>query len=264
MLSGEYVDSFYSRYATGSERSGAVVADLLTPILKPHSILDVGCGNGGWLARFREHGAETVHGVDGPWAPAPANLGVKHFTAVEFETQDLSRVKLPQDRYDLVMSMEFLEHVSDRNADALVDFLVSHGDVLLISAAIPLQGGEHHVNERWPEYWGEKFAARGFVAFDAVRLALWDRSEVESWYRQNLILYFKGEVPEGVRKWGEKLALAALSRPRALVHPEFYAKRLGRITMALSKPLAFLKLLRRERRTSERVIPSFGNLGRHS
>jgi len=239
------------------------VADLLAPLLNPRSVLDVGCGNGGWLARFRERGTETVHGIDGPWAPAPTALGPDAFTAVEFETQELSRVKLPQDRYDLVMSLEFLEHVDERNADALVNFLVSRGDVLLISAAIPLQGGEHHVNERWPEYWGEKFAERGFVAFDAVRLALWDNDEVESWYRQNMILYFKDEVPEAMKRWGEDLAVLALSQPRALVHPEFYAKRLGRVNLALTSPLDFLGLLWRERISGKRGIPSNGNLKRH-
>ena len=50
--------------------------------------------------------------------------------------------------------------------------------------------------------------------------------------------------------------------PRAAVHPEFYAKRLGRLHHALSSPLDFGRMLLEERRTGERKIPDIGNLPR--
>jgi hypothetical protein len=38
---------------------------------------------------------------------------------------------------------------------------VNLGPVVLFSAAIPYQGGTHHVNEQWPEYWAGNFEAKG-------------------------------------------------------------------------------------------------------
>lgn len=31
-----------------------------------------------------------------------------------------------------------------------------------------------HVNEQWQSFWAEKFAARGYVAVDAIRPEIWD------------------------------------------------------------------------------------------
>jgi len=262
-MSQGYVHSTYGRYLSGSERSAGSVADLLVPLLKPASVLDVGCGAGVWLEAFRARGVDRVHGVDGPWSPAAGRLKPGEFTTWNFERDEAGGPTLPLPRHDLVISLEFVEHVSAERADDLVAFLAGQGDILLVSAAIPLQGGQHHVNERWPEYWTRKFAAHGFRPFDALRLALWNEAGVESWYRQNMILYFReGTMPDAVREWGERLALAALDAPRAVVHPEFYARRLGRLHHALTRPITFARMLWNERASKVRGIPPTGNLDR--
>lgn len=260
-MSKGYIHSTYDEYRSGSERSAAIIADILVPLLKPRSVMDVGCGTGGWLEAFRARGVELVHGVDGPWSPAGKNLRPGEFSVCDFEKND-GPVELPAERFDLVLSMEFIEHVAEERADALVAFIASHGDALLISGAIPLQGGEHHVNERWLEYWTAKFAVHGFKPYDALRLALWDEQGVESWYRQNMVLYFRGEVPEAVRQWGETQAIEALNKPRALVHPEFFARRFGRLHYALTSPLKFVGMLLDERKSGERGPPPLRYLGR--
>lgn len=258
-----YVHDTYGKYVSGSERSAAIVADLLVPLLQPKSVLDVGCGTGGWAEAFRARGVTEVHGIDGEWSPAGKRLQPGEFTTWNFERDDAAGPTLPRERYDLVTSLEFVEHVHEERADALVDFLTRQGDALLVSAAIPLQGGQHHVNERWPEYWTRKFAERGFQPFDALRLALWDEDGVASWYRQNMILYFReGTMPETVRTWGEGLALAALNAPRAMVHPDLYGRTFGRLYYALTRPVAFAKMLLAERRSGQRGNPAFGNLPR--
>lgn len=263
MATAGYVHDTYGSYISGSERSAAIVAGLLVPMLSPASVLDVGCGTGGWVEAFRAAGVSEVHGVDGPWSPADKTLREGEFTRWNFEAGDPAGPALPRERYDLVTSLEFVEHIDESRADAVADFLASKGDVLLISAAIPLQGGQHHVNERWPEYWTAKFAKRGFRPFDAMRLALWDNPEVASWYRQNMILYFReGCMPDAVRNWGEALALKALESPRAMVHPELFARTFGRLTYALTKPLSFVRMLLAERRSGKRGNPDFANLSR--
>jgi SAM-dependent methyltransferase len=257
-----YVHTDYERYRHGARRSAETVARLLVDRLAPGSVLDVGCGAGDWLDAFRSLGVTALHGMDGPWSPAPTRLGADHFTAVDFESADLVVQQLPQDRYDLVISMEFLEHVNADRADALVGFLTSKSDAVLVSTAIPLQGGQHHVNERWPEYWTDLFRHRGFVPFDVLRLALWNEPQVEAWYRQNIMLYFRGRIPPAIEAWGSQLALAALTEPMARVHPEFYARRLGRLEFALHHPARFARMLLRERQSGIRETPPVADFRR--
>lgn len=258
-----YVHSTYGNYIAGSAASADAVAAELMARLAPRSVIDVGCGAGVWLDAFRRHGAQSVLGVDGPWAPAKDSLPQGRFVSLDFERADPALIAAePAERADLVISLEFLEHVRADRADLLVDFLCARGDALLVSAAIPLQGGQHHVNEQWPEYWIDRFRARGFVPFDVLRHALWNDDRIAPWYRQNMLLFFRGEVPPAIREWGEQLALQALDRPSARVHPEFYARRLGRLLYALESPLGFLRLLLQERRDGQRRIPPMPGLHR--
>jgi hypothetical protein len=61
--------------------------------------------------------------------------------------------------------------------------------LILFSAAIPGQGGEHHVNEQPWEYWRHKFAAHEFELFDFVRpRARFDQS-IYFCYRFNSFLF---------------------------------------------------------------------------
>ena len=61
----------------------------------------------------------------------------------------------------------------------------------MFSAAIPYQGGQNHINEQEPNYWIEKFENEGFKLFDILRPLFWDNTEVDSWYRQNMLLFTK-------------------------------------------------------------------------
>jgi alpha-amylase/alpha-mannosidase (GH57 family) len=81
------------------------------------------------------------------------------------------------------------EHLPAHKAETFVDNLTAHGDVILFSAAVPHQGGEHHVNEQPPEYWRKLFAAEGYEVFDWLRPRLADRREVKAWYRFNSFIY---------------------------------------------------------------------------
>ena len=72
-----------------------------------------------------------------------------------------------------------------------MDNLTSFSDVILFSAAIPGQGGTHHVNEQWPSYWIEKFAVRGYVPVDCIRPLIWSDASIRIDYRQNLMIFVK-------------------------------------------------------------------------
>jgi hypothetical protein len=74
-------------------------------------------------------------------------------------------------------------------AEQFIDNLVAHSSVVLFSAAVPGQGGEHHVNEQPYSYWRGLFGARDYVMLDAVRPSLAGDSRIEPWYRYNTFVY---------------------------------------------------------------------------
>lgn len=180
-----YSSEFYDYIDSGSRASARTVAALLMDELNIGSLLDVGSGHGAWAAEWLNAGVTDVIAVDGHY------VDVKQLAipAESFVSRDLS---LPLDlgrRFDLVQSLEVAEHLAQEHADIFVDGLVRHGDVILFSAAVPDQGGEHHVNEQPPEYWRRRFASRGYQVFDWVRPSVAMNREVKAWYRFNSFIY---------------------------------------------------------------------------
>jgi SAM-dependent methyltransferase len=225
-----YTGAWFEGLAEQAAGSAAVVVPLLCSLFEPDSVIDVGCGTGGWLAEFGRQGVAEIHGIDGPWVD-PAQLSID---PICFEPVDLSKPPRAARRFDLVTSFEVAEHLPERAAAPFVKYLTELGDVVAFSAAIPAQGGTDHLNEQWPDYWRALFAERGYLAFDVVRPRIWLSGEVEFWYRQNLIVYMSEERAAGFPAEPTETVLP-------LVHPELFAHRppsaarraLGRIRSAL-------------------------------
>ena len=189
MTSHEYSTDFYDYIDAGSRASAREVAQLLLGEMTIGSLLDIGAGHGAWAAEWLAAGVQDVLAVDGDYVKReqlaiPANRFQPHDLATPL---DLKR------QFDLVQTLEVAEHLPAEKADLFVDNLVRHGDVILFSAAVPHQGGEHHVNEQPPEYWRRRFARRGYAVFDFVRPALVGKSHVKAWYRFNSYVYANDE-----------------------------------------------------------------------
>jgi len=75
--------------------------------------------------------------------------------------------------------MEVAEHLSEARAASFVEDLTALGSVILFSAAIPFQGGEHHINEQWPEYWALMFRGFGYDCADVLRELVWADPQVD-------------------------------------------------------------------------------------
>ncbi|MER3452772.1 MAG: hypothetical protein C4321_03245, partial [Chloroflexota bacterium] len=155
-----YDRAFFEELADATCASADAVAPLLVDLVRPASVLDVGCGTGTWLAAFRRLGIEDVFGIDGGEI-TPSMLEIP---AACFARADLSRPFDLGRRFDLALCLEVGEHLPAGAADALVGSLTAHAPVVAFSAAIPFQGGAGHVNEQWPGWWAARFAERGFEA----------------------------------------------------------------------------------------------------
>lgn len=217
MSSIVYDQEFYARQIEGSKRTARSVAGLLTDLLSPSSVVDLGCGMGGWLRAFQDAGAEKVRGFDGDYVDRSRLL----IDMADFEVADLSKpLRLP-DRFDLALSLEVAEHIDRGSAAVFVESLVSAADIVLFAAAIPFQGGTEHVNEQWQSYWARLFGEHGYEAFDIVRPKLWDDPDVPYWYAGNILLYAAPRAIDRIPALSA-FALNHTGLPLDIVHPRAY------------------------------------------
>ena len=81
-----------------------------------------------------------------------------------------------EERFDLIVSIEVLEHMPIREAEtAIQNFCASTDDVLFSSSPFDFREPTH-VNVHGPEYWAEQFARHQFyrdVDFDASFITPW-------------------------------------------------------------------------------------------
>jgi SAM-dependent methyltransferase len=169
------------------------VVPLVNELIHPASVLDVGCGVGTWLAEWGSVGVSDVRGIDGDYVDRTA----LELPPDKFAPVDLGRPFSLGRKFDLVQTLEVAEHLDETCADAFVESLAGHGDTIMFSAAIPGQGGTHHVNEQWPSYWEQKFAKVGFTAYDVIRPQIWTDPRVLVWYKQNILLFARGRAFDG-------------------------------------------------------------------
>ena len=212
-----YTRRFYVHQRDQSRSSAQEIVPLVIDLIHPKSVIDVGCGTGAWLSVFRDHAIEDVHGMDGSWLDADMLL----IPAQRFSPADLNKPLPVSRRFDLVISLEVAEHIPAERAGAFVDSLIALGPVVLFSAAIPGQGGTHHVNEQWPDYWAGLFGERGYAVIDCIRNKVWQNDRVEWWYAQNTLMFVRRDHLDrhpGLRRELDQTSSTRLS----LVHPKQY------------------------------------------
>jgi len=201
-----------------NEYSSRRILEILFQAYRPSSLLDVGCGLGTWLKTAQAFGVSDVQGIEGQWVDANALEVAPELV----QTCDLEKGFALGRRFDLVICLEVAEHLAESAADTFIASLVRHGPAVLFSAAIPSQGGHHHVNERFLPYWVTKFAAHGFRPIDLIRAEIWDDDNVLWWLRQNMVLFVTSELCASNEKLRQ--ASVALRKPLSLVHPALYMK----------------------------------------
>ena len=108
---------------------------------------------------------------------------------VKFLDLTLPQYWLP--RYDWVLSMEVLEHIPTQYETVVMDNIdraAGHGVVL--SWAVPGQGGFHHVNNRSPTYVNETMSSRGF-SLDKEASGNLSKEATVSWLKNNVRVYLR-------------------------------------------------------------------------
>jgi SAM-dependent methyltransferase len=162
-----------------------VIAPLLIEVLRPASVIDVGCGGGGLVRELRNLGV-MARGFDR-----------QKVEGMEFVDLTGKIHLLPA--ADVAVCLEVAEHLKREHAERLVESLVRAAPIVVFAAGIPLQGGWHHVNEQWPSWWAALFARWRYVPHEDLRLDLWQRHNIAPWYAQDMLIYCR-EGQTGLRR----------------------------------------------------------------
>ena len=142
-------------YIIGKPAPGTWCPGLWDWLIEEHGVrtmLDVGCGLGYAMKYFYEHGCE-VFGVDGSPSAIENNVMKDHVDQHDFSLAPWA----PEKNYDLVWSSEFLEHIEEKY---MGNYLLAFSKAIkfvVVTYAVPGQGGYHHVNENTEAYWSENF-----------------------------------------------------------------------------------------------------------
>jgi SAM-dependent methyltransferase len=184
-----YNAQFYEFNRERTFASAAIVVPIVMNLLRPESVVDVGCGTGIWLRAFSEAGVGRVLGLDGSYVDRSLlAIAPGCFQEADFE----SPISIPSG-FDLACWLEVAEHLTAAAGNATVTALCASAPVVMFSAAVPSQGGDHHINEQWPTYWIRRFETHGFRMIDALRPQIMNDQGVAYYYRQNLMMFASEE-----------------------------------------------------------------------
>jgi 2-polyprenyl-3-methyl-5-hydroxy-6-metoxy-1,4-benzoquinol methylase len=132
------------------------IADHIVSDIKPRTVLDAGCAMGFLVEALRDRGVEAF-GVDiSEYAIAQVRSDIKPYCRQGSITDPLS------DRYDLIVSIEVLEHLPTEEAILAVGNLCAATDDFMFSSTPNDYQEITHLNVQQPEWWTEVFARQGF------------------------------------------------------------------------------------------------------
>lgn len=244
-----YNINFFRTHEQASFASARIILPLVFDLVKPRSVVDIGCGIGAWLAACIEYGIDDVLGVDGDYVELEAlKIPRERFTAYDL-TKTLSLAR----KFDLAICMEVAEHLPATAASDLVETLTGLAPVVLFSAAIPGQGGIRHVNEQWPEYWADLFLPRGYTVVDAIRKRVWQSPEVDMVYAQNALLYVREDYLLRYPSLADERELTFQTQ-LSVVHPAVFAARITVADLRTYGPKGLFDLQLRLLRSIPRAI----------
>lgn len=237
-MKATYGKNFYSdRHRRTHYAASEVLSHVLEALPPVGSAIDFGCGVGTWLSILHEKGVHEIQGLDGPWV----DLNLLAIPRERFRQVDFRQAICCDRRYDLAITLEVAEHLAGEHARAFVESVANASDFVLFSAAIPHQGGRGHVNEQWPDYWADLFAAQQYVALDFLRTKIWNDEKIPLWYRQNILLFVRRSEIHRIR--GLPQDDMRDDPPRRIVHPDLYLSKVRQMSSIRGSGRLFLKAL---------------------
>ena len=194
-------------------RSAKIILPIIFKYYKPNSIIDIGCGIGTWLRAAFELGITNIKGIDCNEISEDFLLVPRKYISID----DLENHENKDNKkYDLAISVEVAEHLDNSVSEHFIKTLISYSNIIIFSAAIPYQGGEHHINCQTPEFWYNIFNKYGYVCFDFrnTLMNMWEN--INPCYAQNILLYVHKDL---IHIFENKFPIT--NRPIFFYHPAY-------------------------------------------
>jgi hypothetical protein len=154
------------------------LANELSVLFKDKSVIDYGCGQGKYVELFNNKDIIAI-GYDGN----PDTENIK-----DCQRQDLTKNFYPSPLFDSVLSLEVGEHIpKELTAKYIVNLKRVKPELIVLSWAIPGQGGDGHVNELPNEEVIKMFSEYEYDAETSQHL----RNAATLWWFKNTIMVFK-------------------------------------------------------------------------
>lgn len=151
---------------------------------KIKSVVDLGCGDGSYTKAFKKAGLRC-DGFDGnPNTPELSGGVCKVLNLAE-------KVKFKR-RYQAVLCLEVGEHVPAEYQEILFDNLCANASkVIVLSWAVPGQGGGGHVNEQNNQWVIDHMSDRGWAHNQLITATLRTRTNYP-WFCNTVMWFTKG------------------------------------------------------------------------
>jgi len=185
-----YDETFYHNADRPTLPSVRAVVKILIKHFSPKSVVDIGCGNGLYLAEFAKSGREIL-GFDG----SPAAIKMSS-VADKIKLFDLTESLRLNRHFDLCLCLELAEHLPLVAADILINSLTSLASSIVFTAATPGQGPRSigHINEQPHQFWIKKFKAQYFAYNKSLTHSIkqeMEQAKVVWWLSKNLMIFQK-------------------------------------------------------------------------
>lgn len=173
----------------GTEELGhcfdAPLADALADFFADCTVGDFGCGDGSYVRRLRERGIHC-DGFDGNQSTPTLSPGCGAL--------DLSEPQILPHSYDWILCLEVGEHIPADRESVFLDNLRRHNSAgIVLSWAIPGQGGDGHVNCRTNEYICREMAHCGYAMDFLASQAFRDCASL-AWFKRTLMVLRNANV----------------------------------------------------------------------
>jgi SAM-dependent methyltransferase len=145
-----------------------LIADHIVKHIGPKKVLDAGCAKGFLVEALRDRGVEA-YGIDlSEYAIGEVRRDIRPYCRAA------SLVEPLPERFDLIVCIEVLEHISEEIGKKVIANLCKSTDDILFSSTPDDFTEATHVNVQPRSYWSALFSEQGFdldVEFDAACIA---------------------------------------------------------------------------------------------
>jgi 2-polyprenyl-3-methyl-5-hydroxy-6-metoxy-1,4-benzoquinol methylase len=187
-----YDQKFFNNTLKFAGQSAKAVANILIKHFAPKSVIDIGCGVGIYLAKFKINNIEIL-GFDSSPAAVSGSL-----VQGKIKLHDLCQPLKLARKFDLCLCLEVAEHLEQTCAKTLINTLINLSPTIIFTAATPGQGPKSigHINEQPPGYWQKLFKRKNFIMNKKLTKKIKQEmtgQNVVWWLTKNLMIFQKNK-----------------------------------------------------------------------